>query len=333
MRKEPDLAGGYKKDLEDEKFLERLNSILLPHQERDYQDLEEIYPTLHIIGAPRSGTTLLSQLISSHLDIGYINNLIAAFWQAPVYGIKLSRKLIPSAPPSSYHSDFGRTSGIHEPHEFGYFWFSLLNYKEMHEQAEDFEKTIEWDYLRCVITNMTYAFGRPIVFKPLLLGWHIRTMQETLSKTCFVRIRRDPLENAISILHFREKYLGSAEEWVSMKPLEYEWLKNEPYWKQVAGQVYYLEKSMTKQIEEVNYNNILDITYEEVCHDPKLVLKKVINMLDKNGKKIGFVSDPPRCFTIHKEREISPTVRDLVKISIEEFYGSLERLGKSSLKS
>ncbi len=118
MRKDPELAPEYKKDPAEEAFLERLNNILAPYQEEDYQDLEEIYPTLHIIGAPRSGTTLMSQLISSHLNIGYINNLIAAFWQAPVYGIRLSKKLIPPGVSSSFRSSFGRTTYIHEPHEF-----------------------------------------------------------------------------------------------------------------------------------------------------------------------------------------------------------------------
>jgi hypothetical protein len=41
-------------------------------------------PVFFIVGAPRSGTTLLLQTIINHYNLGYINNFIARFWEAPV---------------------------------------------------------------------------------------------------------------------------------------------------------------------------------------------------------------------------------------------------------
>jgi hypothetical protein len=321
MRKEPELTEAYRKDLEDEKFLERLNAILAPYQDEDYQDLPEIYPTLHIIGAPHSGTTLLSQLISTHLDVGYINNLMAAFWRAPIYGIRLSKKLIPRSIPSSYCSDFGRTVGIQEPHEFGYFWSSVLGYEEMLQQPESFEQSINWPRLRLILINMTHAFGRPVVFKSFFLGWHIAKMQEVLPKTCFVRIRRDPTQTAISILKQRQKYLGSVGKWVGLKPAEYRWLKDEPYWRQVAGQVYYLEKSMTEQIQKVEGRNVIEVIYEELCRNPKRILEQVKNLFERNGVKVAWLSEPPDSFEISLEKAVSDQVYDQVKKAIQEFYG------------
>ena len=106
MRKDPEVTISFQKDRESEQFLQKLNDILAPSQEAEYEDLPEKYPTLHIIGAPRSGTTLLYQLLTSHLQVGFINNLIASFWKAPVYGIRLSQKLMASYIPSSYVSGF-----------------------------------------------------------------------------------------------------------------------------------------------------------------------------------------------------------------------------------
>ena len=45
------------------------------------------YPIIFIVGVPRSGTTLLSQLLIEHLDIGYINNHIAKYWMAPLHSL------------------------------------------------------------------------------------------------------------------------------------------------------------------------------------------------------------------------------------------------------
>jgi LPS sulfotransferase NodH len=311
----------YKKDPEDEKFLEKFNNILAPHQEEDYQELEEVYPTLHVIGAPRSGTTLLMQLIASHLKIGYINNLIATFWKAPVYGIRLSKKLIPPGVNSSYHSDFGRTRGIHEPHEFGYFWSYLLGYKEHAEPDSEFDKKIDWHRVKKVFTNMTHAYGCPIAFKSFLLGWHIKKMQDILPKTCFVWIRRDPLQNAADIIKMRKQFLGSVEEWASLKPKEYSWLKNNPYWKQVVGQVYYLDRAIDNQVQEVKGHNVIEVDYEELCNYPDNVLNKIIEVLEFNGSKVDKISKPTNSFEVIKEENnLESKERELIRQALNEFY-------------
>jgi ABC-type oligopeptide transport system ATPase subunit len=45
-----------------------------------------------IVGLPRSGTTLLSQLLAYSLDAGYTTNFAARFWLAPVHGLRLGRR-------------------------------------------------------------------------------------------------------------------------------------------------------------------------------------------------------------------------------------------------
>lgn len=296
-RIEPQVTSEYRKDSQDEAFLERLNNILEPYQEEEYKDTGERYPTLHVVGAPRSGTTLLMQLLAAHTNIGYINNLIAAFWRAPTYGIQLSKKLIPSGMTSSYSSNFGRTHGVSEPHEFGYFWSSLLSYKNMREPDAESKWSIDWNRVRMILNNMVYAFSGPIVFKSFLLGWHMERMQKTMPETCWVRIKRDPVQNALSILDLRQKMLGTQEGWASLKPKEYKWLKNEPYWRQVAGQVYFLEKSHTEQLLNLPQDKILDITYEELCNDPHRIMEKVCLLLRKNRGGIEMLSQPPVNFT------------------------------------
>lgn len=318
-RIEANLSEEYRKDDEDEKFLERLNSILAPFQEEDYVDLPEQYPTLHIIGVPRSGTTLLSQLISAHLDVGYIDNLIASFWRAPVYGVKLSQKLIGQKTSSPYLSDFGRTYGIDEPHEFGYFWSSLLDYREMRKKDILSEQSIDWKRVRLILCNMIAAFGRPVMFKSMYPAWHITALKKILPKTCFIKVKRDPFQNALSLLNLREKFTGSVYNWASLKPLEYEWLKDEHYCTQVAGQVYYLEKGMKAQIEEVGGQNIIEIDYEDLCHNPKAVLLKIMDLLIKNGAKTTFKSDPPDSLSVSYVNNRNSEERALIKNAFKEF--------------
>ena len=70
----------YRKDSGDEDFLINLNDSLYRKERDSYQNLEIEYPLLFIFGLPRSGTTLISQVIAHCFDVGYINNL-ASGWR------------------------------------------------------------------------------------------------------------------------------------------------------------------------------------------------------------------------------------------------------------
>lgn len=297
-RIEPPLTPEFRKDSSEESFLRRLNNILGQYNDQEYDDLEELYPTLHIVGVARSGTTLLYELVAAHLDVGYIDNLIAAFWRAPLYGIRLSKKLISRREPWSFESRFGRTRAIHEPHEFGYFWSELLGYREPLERNGSAADLVDWNLVRRVLINMAHEFGKPLAFKSLYVGWHVAKLQEILPKSCFVRIRRDPAENAASLLNCRREFSGSVDNWVSLKPAAYSWLKDEPPYVQAVGQVYYLERAVTRQIEAIAHHNVMEVTYEKMCQDPRGVLAAVQDLLNRNGADVSLLGSPPEAFEV-----------------------------------
>lgn len=285
----------YRKNPAEEAFLDRLNDILAPHEQQDYRDLPEAYPSLFIVGTPRSGTTLLTQLLAAHTSIGYVNNLIAAFWRAPVYGIRLSEKLMPRGARSTFESNFGRTRDISEPHEFGYFWSAHLGYKELRERQPG-QAAIDWQRLRLVLVNMQHAFRSPVMFKAGLLGWHIRDVHGVLSKSCWIYVNRDPIQTALSLLEIRERFLGSIHKWASLKPLEYSWLQDEPPWRQVAGQVYYLHRRYTEQLAAIDPGSVLTISYRELCQAPEGVLHRIRSLIETQGGKLDIVGQIPAQF-------------------------------------
>lgn len=319
---EPHLSPGYAKDPVEEAFLERINAILAPSEREEYADLPEQFPTLHVIGVPRSGTTLLYQLIASHLSVAYIDHLVAAFWRAPVYGIRLSRKLIPHTFRSTLESNFGRTNGIEEPHEFGYFWRDLIGYHVTRVPSEDSAERIDWARVRRVLINMTHAAGAPIAFKSFGLAWHLRTMQEVLPATCFVWIRRDPVQTAISLLKLREEFLGGRDRWASVRPPEYPWLIRRPVWEQVAGQVFYIERAIRRQVELVGGRNVLEVSYERLSEDPRAILTMIRDLVSANGPAVELTGVPPRnleCHQVSSEDDDFVRIRDAFqKVQSEE---------------
>jgi LPS sulfotransferase NodH len=291
-RADPELSRQFSKDPSEEDFLERLNGLLAPHEEAEYLNLEEELPTLHVIGAPRSGTTLLYQLVASGLDVGYVNNLVAAFWRAPVTGLRLSRKLRLDGE-SSFDSSFGRTRAIQEPHEFGYFWNHHLRYPDLSERPEGHEDAIDWQALRRVIVNMAHADGRPIAFKPMLLVWHLEAMLRHMPRTCYVWIRREQRDTALSLLKMRQSVRGSYDAWASLRPRAD--LDGEPPWRQVAAQVVLLERAIEEAARRLGPEHLLPVRYERLCARPAAVLAEVRELLGSKGHAPAL-----------RERELAP---------------------------
>ena len=318
-RIEPAMVDHYRKEIGYEQVLGAINESLAESHDRELSDLDEEYSTIHVIGVPRSGTTLLTQLISSTLDVGYINNLIAAYWRVPCYGIRLSEKLLAGARPASFRSDFGRTASIQEPHEFGYFWTHLLGYPEMAEQAIDFEQSIDRERLRRVLLNMAHTFGKPIVFKSFMLAWHLKMMQQTMPKSIFLWIRRDRIDNALSIAKAREAQLGSVEKWISIKPREYAWLRNAPVPTQIAGQIFFTELAIARQVELIGGRNVLEIEYQQMCANPQGVIERLRDLLRRDGQEVRQIALAPEKFEISSPRSTDHPLYGPIKDAIEKF--------------
>lgn len=283
MRADNKVKKEYLKDMEFEKTISLLNSSLSEVQQQLFKFTEEKFPTIHIIGVPRSGTTLLTQFLASHLNVGYINNLIAAFWKAPLFGIQLSKKLLDSNFKSSYKSEFGRTQNINEPHEFGYFWNYHLKYEDFEQKELDHENKIDWQSLKTILINMAGTFNLPVLFKSFLTGFHSKKIYEVMPKSCFIYVRRDPLENAISILKLREKLSGNVKNWTSIKPKQYSWLKEEDVFTQIAGQVLFLDYEYKQQLLKIPDSNKLIVGYEESCKNPEDLLRNIHQIIKNQG--------------------------------------------------
>lgn len=281
-RADPELAGGYRKDAAEEDFLERMNRVLGADEQAGYRDLPERLPTLHVIGAPRSGTTLLYQVIASGLDVGYVNNLVAAFWLAPVSGVRLSRKLgLADAASSTFASTFGRTRGVAEPHEYGYFWNHHLRYPDLAERPAGHDAGIDWQGLRRAIVGMAEADGRPMAFKPMLLVWHLEEMVRHMPRTCYVWIRREPRDTALSLLKMRRSLLGGEEGWASLRPQGVPEGLEPP--EQVAVQVVLLERTIAAAAARLGEGRVLPVSYARLCADPEGVLADVRELMGRHG--------------------------------------------------
>lgn len=311
----------YLKPPSDENFLAELNQELHAWEVSTYQDFPENYPSIFVFGVPRSGTTLLGQLVAYCFDVGYINNLSARFWLAPVSGIRLSKILLGDEKIARFESHYATTKGLSAIHEFGYFWRYWLKKESLADfvHAREYEHTLDWPLLKRTLLNIQHEFGKAVAFKNLFGAYHIERFLQLLDKSLFVYIERDPVDNAISILKAREKFYRDTRLWWSTVPLEYEQLKDLPPLEQIGGQVYYLQQFYKRQFEAVSYERIVKITYQELCESPSQVLSKIQADVERYfGYKLPLALEPPAQFQYRRHLD-NPELSEAFRRVITNF--------------
>lgn len=277
---------------EGDEFLDRMNHSLALEESKQYVRVDQPVPTVFIVGAPRSGTTLVNQVLASCFDFGYVNQLIASMWLAPVTGLRLSRKLLPKQLKSDFLSNYAITSNITEPHEFGYFWSKHLGYENMMAPCPEEIEKVDWATLRNVIQNLSLVAGRSYLFKPLMLVWYLEALFEHCPESLVVWVDRDPLQTVMSILQMRLDIHGDMKTWHSLKPADFESLSNLHPYEQVKGQVRSIKHALAASHSK-HPRQMIKIPYEEFCLNTDVTLDSIENFFFTADAKIERVAPAP----------------------------------------
>lgn len=275
--------GRYSKNEDDEVFFATINRVLgevaLPLNTSSRVDIGAL-PIIYIVGVPRSGTTLLSQLLSCYLPVGYIDNLIARFWQRPSVGIRLSQSLLGNDGRKAirFDSRHGTTQGVEGPHEFGYFWrhWLALDRAETHKLTDQEAGCIDLVGLKQVLENeILNEFASPVLFKNVICGFQAEILSRAHPASLFVWIKREPEDVVRSILKCRMERYGRYDAWWSLKPSTYTQLvKIESPVKQVLGQVMDCMREFENELSKPEVKS-LAVNYSSLIERPDMVLAEI----------------------------------------------------------
>lgn len=276
-------------------------------------------PVFFIVGAPRSGTTLLLQTIINHFNLGYINNLVARFWNAPVTGAAYFRSVSQSNKPVSYASRGGFTDGFSGPHEFGYFWKRFFLYGETHALDKEKHEKIDTITLNREIAGLEKVFGKPMIFKnPAALSLQVDFLGRYIPNSYFIYIRRDPFYIAQSLYLKRIEIFGDAGTWYSVKPDSYLQLKDRPPVEQVAGQVTDTIRKMEKDIAALPADRVTAFDYESFCPNPARILGQcdpLMKYLSPDWREeLGKLS-----FRVNNQVNLEPGIAENLKAALSEY--------------
>ncbi|MCS4116158.1 sulfotransferase [Salinibacter ruber] len=275
-----------------EELLQELNSLLGDAERRVEETFESPrWPVVFILGPPRSGTTLLLQWLAQTGIFGYPTNLISRFYGAPYIGAKIQRLL--TDPKFDFNDEFqdlrqsidfnstlGKTQGLLAPNEFWYFWRQFIpNEEPRHLSTEEVEQ-VDRSGFASSLAALEAALEKPLAMKGLILQFNLDVLTDIIQNGfIFIKTERKPLYNIQSLLEARKKYYGTKEKWYSVKPKNYNSIKDLSPEEQVAGQVHFTSQSINNQFSNIDDKHKVHVEYESFCENPKLFYEMIVDKL------------------------------------------------------
>jgi hypothetical protein len=144
----------------------------------------------------------------------------------------------------------------------------------------------------------------PFVTKALMLQYNLVRTAQHLKSAVFLFVERDPLMTMQSIFLARKTYYGSHEIWWSCKPREYEWLKEEDCFQQIAGQVFFTNRSIRTELAKIPAHRSLFIKYEDFCQFPAQYFDQLRSIFSENGYEIKKPYHGPETFDAQQSVKI-----------------------------
>jgi hypothetical protein len=243
-------------------------------------------PPIFIIGAPRTGSTLLYQTLTNCYQVSYISNLASLFVRSLWIGERLHRAFYRGTPHNCFTSIYGKTQGLNSPSECGKFWYRWFP-KDRHFVTPADVDPAGLGRLRQTMAAITADGGVPMVFKNLNCGQRLQVLRHVLPEALFLFILRNPFHTARSILEGRIQRHGGKNSWSSVMPPNVAELKRLPWPAQIAGQVYALEDRISQDLQLFPQRQSFWLHYEDFCADPSRSLQRIEAWVKNNGVDIA----------------------------------------------
>ena len=292
----------FRRNEELENLLFSINSDLCSSEDNcisQYRGKDISFPIILIMGPLRSGTTLFVQWLANTEAFFYPTNLLSRFYQVPIIGAKIQLMLTDPRynfrdelgefiQQVEYRSENGKTKGVLAPNEFWYFWRRFLPFKDIdYISDKELLEKVDIQTMLAEFAGIIDVFQKPFALKGMILNYNIPFLSKIFDKVVFVQIKREPLANIESVLQARERQLGSIDEWYSFKIPEFYDLIKLPPIEQVAGQIHYINRAVTKGLENVPDENKMTVQYEDFCEDPQKIYLQLATKLELQGCRLN----------------------------------------------
>ncbi len=243
-------------------LLRPIDGLAIPFLKRES---ERSHGPIVILAPPRSGSTLLYQVLRSGLKSVYLSNFQNFFFSSPQLAYLLTRGNCQRTY-SSFHSHHGFVQGLCGESEGYRFWKYWMRQGLEKTEGKTPEKRIR--KLSRKIERMEMDRDGPLIAGYLGHVLSVPTLLQAFPNALFLHLKRDLLSNANSLLSF------SPDQWRSTRPPGHQQWLSEPREEQVLEQIFQIHRMVNEKKHEAP-ERFLELRYQELCHDPRGLLERV----------------------------------------------------------
>lgn len=256
-----------------------LDSLLRLVERRQTKDAKPSkHPLILVIGAPRSGTTLVYQALAHFLDVTYPSNGSSLFVKSPITAARIQKKLVRRLKPSfeNYYGQTRRLSDCNDAFELWNRWLGEDRYAPRSELTD--EQSCE---MQNFFDTWMNAFDKPFLNKNNRNAFAVRVLARHLPNAKFVVVRRNPVFVAQSLIVARKKIQGSESIGWGLNSSSTIG-KPDPlaYVDDVCSQIKTIDDEMDSQLIAVDGARVINVTYEGFCNAPQQTIAEVAARFD-----------------------------------------------------
>lgn len=285
--------------------------ILKIWENAKFREVEESkYQPIFIIGAPRTGSTILYQALTNAYRFAYIDNTACTWHRNLRFGLWLSQRKYGDTPHNNFKAEFGNTSkfGGHAPNECGQFWYRWLP-RDRHFIDHDEVTDRMVREIRKEVLGASDFLQRPLIFKNLNAGQRLRFINRAFPDAKIIFVRRDPRFVTRSILKARKKVGTPTNKWWSIMPPNVNDLLQLPESEMCAAQVYHLERQIEEDLQLFPESNVRIINYQKLGGELVRRLAEWCGVPERRGGRMPeFVHDEPDSLSPQERAELEKLV-------------------------
>jgi len=237
--------------------------------------------------------------------VGYISNRHCRLYGAPS---RVERRHETEAT-LELTSRYGRTTSPNAPSECAEYWYRFFRRSPQYVPREEMPEG-QSRRLRASVRALGEAAGKPVLFKNLVCAVRLEPIADALPEAVFVRIRRDLLATATSLLAGRKALFGDYGRWWSTEPPEVERLGALPPHEQVVEQIRAIDALIDRAREEIGLNRFCDLSYESLCEDAPATLSEIAALAERNGFNLAPRMEVPSRFDRSTPDPIDPDLHE-----------------------
>ena len=223
------------------------------------------YPPLFIVGAPRTGTTILYQSLLTRFPLTYISNVESMLFTTPTLAHRWTHNSKDSLEDKGDKNVYGYVKGLTGPSEAGAFMRYFLD--DAAKRRKDFDTRLQ---------AMAVMSDRPVLSKNTFNTYRIDKIYEAIPDAFIIWITREHDSLHKSIMTMRKTLGGESAEWVGAGQPEADVLEGMTISDQVTYQINSITDTLNTALTKDRPHVI--VKYEDFCSDREQVLDNIMKV-------------------------------------------------------